>query len=120
MARVAIYDNQRGLMKSKGVNIYGILTAIASGISNLLQIFWLIWLTAEQVKNGFGHGTDMDILAIVPILMNIIAIPSIIASMIFFMIHIFKKSSKNIFVINLVFWIMLLIQIGLIQLFINY
>ena len=117
---MAIYDTNWGLMKSKGVNIYGILTAIASSISNLLQIFWLVWLAAEQVKTGFGHGTDMDILALIPMIMNIIAIPSIIASMIFLTIHIFKKSSKNIFIINLVLWVVLLIQIGLIQLFINY
>ena len=52
-------------MKPWKMSFYGFITALLLSVANLLQILWFVWLTVEQVKTGFGFGTNMDIVAII-------------------------------------------------------
>ena len=105
-------------MKSKGLTVYGVISAILLGVANLFQIFWLIWLTVEQCKTGFGYGTDMEILALIPMLMNLFAIPAAVIGGVFLLLHCWKRSTKPLYLTNLSLLCALILQVGLIELFI--
>ncbi len=107
-------------MKPWKMSFYGFITALLLSVANLLQILWFVWLTVEQVKTGFGFGTNMDIMAIMPMFTAVVSIPFGVNAAVYLVMCLRKKSEKWVTILNAVLFAALIAQIGLIQLFIWY
>lgn len=107
-------------MVSRKIEAFGLVTCILLGIADFLQIFWLIWLTIEQFKTGFGYGTNMEILALVPMLMNALALPVAVLGVIYCAVGARGRARRAVYFTAISLLSTLLLQVGLIQLFIWY
>ncbi len=107
-------------MKPWKMSFYGFITALLLSVANLLQILWFVWLAVEQFKTGFGFGTNMEIMAIMPMFTAVASIPFGVNAVVYLVMCLRKKSEKWVTVLNAVLFAALIAQIGLIQLFILY
>lgn len=105
---------------SKKLTVYGIVAIVLSSLANLLHPFWVLWLTMEQIKTGWGYGTNMEMLALMPIFGILLSIPAILAAVVYVFLHVRWRSAKGIWIASLTLLGTLLLQIGLIWLFLFY
>ena len=106
--------------KTKSLTPFGIVTIVLLSMSNLQHLLWTLWLIAEQVKTGWGYGTNMEMLALLPIFMNILAIPAILAAVVYLFLHLWWTSRRGVWITGLALLGTLALQIGLIWLFLLY
>ncbi len=104
-------------MKHTVTDIFGMFTALCLAVANELQTFWVIWLGVEQCQTGFGYGTNISTLGILPMLVTAAAIPAAAAGIVYLTISLWRRSSAMIPVINLALLGKLILQVGLIWLF---
>ena len=108
-------------MRSSGMNVFGIISAILLSVFNLLCIIWTVALTSEQIGTGWGYGTGLEILAVLPMLISMAAISAVLLGALYILFSlILKKISKPQITLNTVLLSALIIQITLINLFIWY
>lgn len=106
------------MKENNAVTIYGVVTIYLLFIANLLNIIWTIWLTIEQIKTGWGYGTNLEIGVLWPWTTELLCIPLIIVGIVYFIIHFFNCSYKKIFIVNVVLFSILLFQYFITNLFI--
>lgn len=106
------------MKENNAVTVYGVVSIYVLFIANLLNIIWTIWLTVEQIKTGWGFGTNLEIGVLLPWTVEILCIPLIIVGIVYFIIHFFKPSYIKIFIVNVVLFSILLFQYFITNLFI--
>ena len=102
---------------SVGMNIYASTLCVFLAMGNICQVFWTVLLTSEQIKTGWGYGTNLEIAVIVPILTSMLCVPVLLAGLIYFILHAFRRSGKGICIANIALYAALLLQSVLIYLF---
>ncbi len=107
-------------MNNKKINIFSIIMIILLVLINLAHLLWTVWLTIEQVKTGFGFGTNMELGVLYPWLTEILSSPVIITEIIYIIISIFKKPKKSLLVTNICLFGAVILQYLITNLFIWY
>ena len=100
------------------INVYGGLTFGSLIAGNLSQLFWIIWLTGEQLVTGWGFGTNIEIFVLMIWCTQIIALPILVVGLIFVILNIKRKAAKWLSISNIILFGMLIMQYALINLFI--
>ena len=63
--------------------IYSIITFITLLICNLISFIFTLIYTIEQIKTGFGFGTNTEMFVIFPLITAILSIPLRIRNVLF-------------------------------------
>ena len=85
--------------------------------ANFLHLGWTYWLTAEQIKTGWGYGTNISTLGLVPMVIQRLSIPVLLAALLFFVLACFNRRRKSILIVNLCLFVASLLQFGIFWLF---
>lgn len=100
--------------------IYSVITFITLLICNLIAFIFTLIYTIEQIKTGFGFGTNTEMFVIFPLITAILSIPLFINGIINLIINIIDKFKTVFSVTNLIQTIILLLQYLIIYIFIIY
>lgn len=101
------------------VNFGTVVAVLLSGV-NVLHLLWTVWLTVEQIETGFGYGTDMEMLALLPWMTELLCSPVLIVGMVYLVLSIFYRHRKGLVMINTALFAAAVIQYALVNLFIWY
>ena len=74
-------------------------------------------LTVEQIKTGWGYGTDMEMLALLPWMTELLSAPVLLAGVVYGILSIFFRHEKRLMVTNALLFALAAAQIGLTNLF---
>ena len=108
------------MKKSTGMNIFGAIVCQFLAIANFVHAFFTWAICAEQIKTGWGYGTNWEMGALLPWMVEFLSFPIIFAAIVFLLMNIWKKSLKVIFVLCSVFLACEVLQIILLNLFLIY
>ena len=108
------------MKKSDGMNVFGTLLSIALAFANLVHSLFTYWICVEQIQTGWGYGTNWEMGILLPWMVEFLSIPLIIAAIVYFVLSIWKKSEKWVFILATVFFVLEVCQIALLNLFIFY
>lgn len=104
----------------KRMEVLPVLLVAALSVANLLHLLWTVWLTIEQIKTGWNGGTGMEMLALLPWMLELLCMPVILAAVIYLVLSFYRRQSKGLLVANSSLFALLLLQIGLTNLFLFY
>ena len=93
-----------------------ILTPLLA-LVNVSHLLWTVWLTVEQVKTGWGYGTGISTLGIVPLMTQMLSVPVLLAAVLFFILACFKRQPKRVLIADVCLFAAALLQFGLFHLF---
>lgn len=105
------------MQKGKKMRVFATLLLVALSWVNLLHLLWTVWLTVEQTKTGWGYGTDMEMLALLPWMTELLSAPVLLAGVVYGIISIFFRHEKRLMVTNALLFALAAAQIGLTNLF---
>ena len=108
------------MKKSIGMNVFGAIVSQLLAITNLAHLSFTLTICAEQIKTGWGYGTNWEMGALAPWLVEFLSVPVILASIVYFVMHLWKKGEKAIFMITAVLLSLEIIQIVILNLFLFY
>ena len=106
--------------KSRGLTVFGFILLIALSIGNLAHLFWTIWLIIEQAETGFGYSTNLEMLALLPWFSEMVFLPTLICSVVWFGFHTLRRSERPLLIANAVLASALLSQYVITNLFLFY
>ncbi len=97
---------------------FGWLTAPLLGLANLIQLFWTVWLTEEQIRTGWGYPTNLELAVLYPWITQLLLLPVVIGAGILLLYAAIKRNRGVILWVDLGLWLLLLLQYGVTDLFI--
>lgn len=89
---------------------FGIILMVIFIVFNLIHIYWPIHLIIEDIKLGAVHGTNIEMGALIPWLIELFSIPFVIAHLVYYLM--FNKV-KYIHKPDLIIFLIYLFQVGL-------
>ena len=114
-------DNAMEKEKSRvGMTVFGGITLVSAFFGNLAHSLFTLWVVIEQMKTGWGYGTDMEMAVLAPWFVELLCIPVLTAGAVFFLVNIKQRAPKGIVTANAVLYGMLALQIGVFNLFIHF
>lgn len=78
---------------------FAIILGVIFVIMNILFVIWPLFLILEDIRSGTMHGTNIEMLVLLPYLFELLSIPVIICEI---LIIIFSIKDKKINVFNLI------------------
>ena len=105
------------MKKSMGLNVFGAIVCQLLAIANLVHLIFTWGICAEQIKTGWGYGTNWEMGALLPWMVEFLSMPVILAGVVYLAMHFWKKSEKAIFIITAVFLGLEIAQIVILNLF---
>lgn len=102
------------------MNVLGVALIIMLSLVNLSHLLWTIWVVVEQVKTGWGHGTDMELGVLYPWLTELICAPAMVTAVVYLALSAFLRHKRGILIANIVLFVCALVQFGLTNLFIAF
>jgi hypothetical protein len=103
--------------KSEGMIVFGAIVTLLLSLVNLSHVLWTWWLVSEQIKTGWGYGTNIFTLGLVPMVIQRLSIPVLLAALLFFVLACFNRHRKSILIVNLCLFVASLLQFGIFWLF---
>ena len=100
------------------MNIFSIIMIVLLILVNLAPLIWTFWLVCEQIKTGFGFGTNMEIGVLYPWITEILCSPVLISAIVYLIISIFKRPNKSLLISNIALFSTILLQYIITNLFI--
>ena len=111
------------------MGIFGAITWCALIFVNLVNLPWFVWLLIEQVQTGWGYGSDMEIMVLLPLAVEFLCIPVFFVALIYVVLCYIPKIKQNylnsgqpdnykVFKINVGLLIGFVLQIGVTNVFI--
>ena len=85
--------------------------------ANFLHLGWTYWLTAEQIKTGWGGGTGMEMLVLALWMLEVLCLPVLGLGIVYFVLGLNRRQKKKILAANIVLFIALTAQIVMTNLF---
>ena len=107
-------------MKKQNENAFGIITCIMLSIINIGNLIWTIALGIEQVQTGWGYGTHFELAILIPWMVQILCLPGILLGIVYVLFAYFRTYRRPMRIVNLVLLLVILLQYGLVHLFIFY
>ena len=84
------------MKKEKRLYNFGVLVAILLAGVNLLHLPWTVWLTIEQARTGWGYGTNMEMMALLPWMLELLCGPVLLAGVAYLVISIFIRQQRKL------------------------
>lgn len=81
-------------MKERKNNVFGLISLIIGSICFFVNLGLFLPMLSEQIKTGFGHGTDIEMGALIVWLINGITIIPLIICVVFTVISVIKSDYK--------------------------
>ncbi|MBO5090443.1 MAG: hypothetical protein J6C27_05990 [Clostridia bacterium] len=103
---------------NKKMNVFSIIMIVLLILVNLAHLIWTFGLVSEQIKTGFGFGTNMEIGVLYPWITEILCSPVLISAIVYLIISIFKRPNKNLLISNIALFSTILLQYIITNLFI--
>lgn len=108
-------------MKKVIMTVFGVISAIALAAFDVICGVWATVITIEQINTGWGHGTDLELVALVPIMMALISLSALIVGALYILFAlILKERLKPLLIINGIGMGLLSLEIILIFLFLHF
>lgn len=104
----------------KKMDTFAVVMLVALCQANLCFVLWTVWLTLEQIRTGWGGGTGMEMLALLPWMTELACVPVLLAGVVYGILSFFRKQNKGLLIANILLFVALLTQIVLINLFLFY
>lgn len=108
------------MKENSGMNIFGVANIILLAHVNPILAFWTYWLTAEQIETGWGFSTNMEMLVLLPWLIQLLCLPALIAAVVYLVMSAFLRHKKGILIANIVLFACAVAQLIVTNLFIWY
>lgn len=106
------------MVRSKAMNVFGVITIALLSVVNILHLLWTVWLTYEQINMGWGKGTDIGMAALWPWLVELLCLPVLIVAIVFLCISVVRRPLKRILITNVVLLLAAVTQYVVTNLFI--
>ena len=100
------------------LQVFGLVMLIALILSNLANLLFTVALTIEQIGSPWGSGTNMEMLVLMPFMIELLCLPILAAGIVYFVLHAFRSSHKGILIANISTYALLISQYVLTHLFI--
>lgn len=119
-ARICYTDRKgrEGMNKNNKMNVFSIIMVVLLILVNLAHLIWTFCLASEQIKTGFGYGTNMEIGVLYPWITEILCLPVLISAIVYLIISIFKRPNKSLLISNIALFGIILLQYVITNLFI--
>ena len=103
--------------RMEGVSI---IMICLSALGNAVHLLWTFWLIDEQIKTGWGYGTNIELGVLYPWITEILCAPILIAGIVYLILAISRKPRKALLIPNIILFVLLVMQYALTNLFIWY
>ena len=60
------------------MGIFGAILICALVIANLVNLPWTFWLVIEQFETGWGYGTNMEMMVLLPLAVEFLCLPVVL------------------------------------------
>ena len=104
----------------KKMDTFATVMLVAFSQANLLMLIWTIWLTAEQIRTGWGWGTGIEMLAIALWMAELLCLPVLLAGLVYAVMCFYRKQSRGLLIANIALFVCLVAQIAVTNLFLFY
>lgn len=101
------------------MTVFGIVSLVLAVWGNLGHLLFTVWVSAEQLKTGWGYGTDMEMAVLMPWLVEVLCIPAFIIGATFLVLSLKKPVSRVLRRWCVGLYAVLLLQIVLTNFFIH-
>ena len=105
------------MRSEKPVNNFAVSMLAALIPANLVHLFWTVWLTLEQLETGWDGGTRIEMLALLPLLLQLLTLPLVLICVAYFVLSFFRAQKKHWLITNIVLFVCLVAQIFVTDLF---
>lgn len=106
------------MKEHKGMIFFGLITGGLMVLVNLVHALWTYWLIAEQIKTGWGFSTNMEMMVLLPWMIELICAPVLLTGVVYFIMSYFKRHEKSIVITNIVLFSLAVAQYFVTNLFI--
>lgn len=89
------------MKKNEPMNIFGAVLITPMVLVNLCHLLWTYTLVAEQIKTGWGFGTNMEMMMLAPWMTELICLPVMVAGVVYLVLSCFKRHHKGLMIANL-------------------
>jgi hypothetical protein len=100
--------------------VFGLILLIGLILANLASLLFTIDLTVEQIGSSWGDGTRIEMLALIPWMIELASMPLLIAEAAYLILHGWFSSRRGLFVANVALCALLIVQFVLTNLFLFY
>lgn len=97
-------------MNNQPRKTFAIILGIIFIILNVLFVIWPLFLILEDIRSGTMHGTNIEMLVLLPYLFELLSIPVVICEI---LLIIFSIKSRKFNIFNLIAFGMYLFQVVL-------
>ena len=108
------------MKEHKGMNVFGAIVMVLMAVVNLLHGFWTYCLIAEQIKTGWGFSTNLEMMVLMPWMLELICLPVLLTEVVYFIMSCFKRHDRSVTVWNIVLFSLAIAQYLVTNLFIFY
>lgn len=105
---------------STGATVCGIIVTTLSTLANLLHLPWFIQILAEQVRTGWGGGTNIELAVLYPWMIEFLSIPVLIGGIALFIVSFFRRPKLGLLISSTALTLLLALQFVLLNLFIAF
>ena len=100
--------------------VFGLILVIGLILANLASLLFTIDLTVEQIGSSWGDGTRIEMLALIPWMIELASMPLLIAEAAYLILHGWFASRRGLLIANAALYVLLLAQYVLTNLFLFY
>lgn len=96
---------------------FGAAINVVTVIANLVHLPFTLLLVFEQIKTGWGYGTDIEMFALYPWLIEFLSLPVLIAGIVFLILSIFIRPKRSVLILGAISTGLLIAQYVILNLF---
>ena len=100
--------------------VFGLILVIGLIVANVASLLFTVDLTIEQIGSSWGDGTRIEMLALIPWMVELASTPLLVAEAAYLILHRWFISRRGLFVANAALYALLIVQFVLTNLFMFY
>ena len=100
--------------------VFGLILVIGLIVANVASLLFTVDLTIEQLGSSWGDGTRIEMLALVPWMIELASIPLLVAEAAYLILHVWFASHRGLLIANGALYALLIAQFVLTNLFMFY
>lgn len=105
------------MKRNERINVFGAIMITPLALVNLCHLGWTYWLVAEQIRTGWGFGTNMEMMMLAPWMTELLSMPVLIAEVVFLVLACFKRPHRGLLIANIALFTSAAIQFFLTNFF---
>ena len=100
--------------------VFGLILVIGLIVANLASLLFTVDLTIEQIGSSWGDGTRIEMLALIPWMIELASIPFLVAEAAYLILHRWFIARRGLLIANAALCALLIAQFVLTNLFMFY